>query len=122
MNSRPFAVKMSLLMNFAAYQKLSRKTAQYPKIGRSFIYPVLGLVGEAGEVAEKVKKVMRNKKGKIDKEFLKMIELELGDVLWYLSNLATEFGLSLEKIARKNLDKLLDRKKRNKIHSEGDLR
>jgi NTP pyrophosphatase (non-canonical NTP hydrolase) len=109
-------------MNFARYQKLSRQTAQYPKIGKPFIYPLLGLAGEAGEVVEKVKKVMRNKKGKIDKEFLKMIELELGDVLWYLANLATEFGLSLEKIAKKNLDKLFDRKKRDKIKGEGDLR
>jgi hypothetical protein len=30
--------------------------------------------------------------------------------------------LSLEEVAKKNLDKLFDRKKRGKIKSEGDLR
>ena len=40
-------------MTFEEYQKLSRKTAHYPKIGENFVYPVLGLTGEAGEVAEK---------------------------------------------------------------------
>jgi len=109
-------------MDFKRYQKLSRQTAQYPRIGKPFIYPLLGLVGEAGEVVEKIKKLMRNKKGRVDKEFLEMIELELGDVLWYLANLATELGLSLEEVAKKNLDKLFDRKKRGKIKSEGDLR
>jgi NTP pyrophosphatase (non-canonical NTP hydrolase) len=50
------------------------------------------------------------------------IEKELGDVLWYLANLATDLGLSLGAIAQLNLDKLEDRKKRNVIKGEGDDR
>ena len=50
-------------MDFKTYQKHARSTAQYPNLGSNYIYPTLGLVGEAGEVAEKVKKVIRDKKG-----------------------------------------------------------
>jgi len=42
--------------------------------------------------------------------------------LWYISNLATELNLSLDDIAKKNLDKLMDRKRRGKIHGSGDNR
>ena len=79
-------------MNFKEYQKLSRKTAIYPKKGKNFIYPVLGLVGESGEVAEKIKKVLSDKGGKIDKTTKDEITKELGDVLWYVSQISTELG------------------------------
>ena len=46
-------------MDFKTYQKKARETAQYPNLGSNFIYPTLGLVGEAGEVAEKIKKCPR---------------------------------------------------------------
>ena len=70
-------------MDFKTYQKKSRFTAQYPNLGSNYIYPTLGLVGEAGEVAEKVKKVIRDKKGIFDDESKKGLKKELGDVLWY---------------------------------------
>ena len=109
-------------MDFDEYQKVSRKTAIYPNRGKNYVYPTLGLVGEAGEVAEKVKKLIRDKKGKISDEFRKEIEKEMGDVFWYLAQLATEFNLSLDSIARKNIKKLLSRKKRGKLHGSGDNR
>jgi len=109
-------------MNFTVYQKRARKTAIYPNLGNNFIYPTLGLTGEAGEVAEKIKKVLRDKNGLIDKNTRRELKKELGDVLWYLANLATEIGLSLEEIARTNLKKLASRKKWGKIHGSGDNR
>jgi len=109
-------------MTFGEYQKLSRKTAQYPKIGESLVYPVLGLAGEAGEVAEKIKKLFRNKNGDLSQEYKLEIAKELGDVLWYLSQISTELNLSLEEVAQLNLEKLLDREKRGVIKSEGDNR
>lgn len=109
-------------MDFAKYQKLSRHTARYPKAGRNFIYPTLGLAGETGEVAEKIKKVLRDKKGKLDKTAKDEIKKELGDVLWYLTQLAAELGLSLDEIAKFNLEKLLSRLKRDKLSGNGDNR
>jgi NTP pyrophosphatase (non-canonical NTP hydrolase) len=109
-------------MDFNEYQKESRKTAIYPNQGKNFIYPTLGLAGESGEVADKIKKVIRDKKGKLDKETIEEIEKELGDVLWYLAQLASELGLSFENVAKKNLEKLFSRKERDKIKGSGDNR
>jgi NTP pyrophosphatase (non-canonical NTP hydrolase) len=109
-------------MTFADYQIEARKTAIYPNVGSNYIYPVLGLCGEAGEVAEKVKKIIRDKDGKVSDEDRKAIAKELGDGLWYLSNLCCEFGLTLDQIAVQNINKLRDRKNRDKLHGSGDNR
>lgn len=109
-------------MTFEEYQKKSRKTAQYPDAGSNFVYPTLGLVGEAGEVAEKIKKIIRDDGGEVLLEKKKEIEKELGDVLWYVSQLATELGLSLEEIAEKNIEKLYSRFDRGKLGGSGDNR
>lgn len=109
-------------MNFNEYQKRARKTAVYPKIGKNYIYPALGLGGESGEVLEKIKKLIRDKNGKVDAEFLMLVEKEMGDMLWYIANLAAEFKIPLDKIATNNIKKLSDRQKRNKLHGSGDLR
>ena len=109
-------------MDFNTYQKNARLTAQYPNLGSNYIYPTLGLVGEAGEVAEKVKKVIRDKKGVFDDESKKGLKKELGDVLWYVSNLCTEFNFSLDDIALQNLEKLKLRDAKGKISGSGDDR
>ena len=109
-------------MDFKTYQKEARKTAQYPNLGSNNIYPLLGLVGEAGEVAEKVKKVIRDKNGLFDDEAKEAIKKELGDVLWYLSNLCTEFNFSFEEVAFQNLKKLKLRAAKGKISGSGDDR
>lgn len=109
-------------MTFEEYQKKSRKTAKYPDAGSNFIYPTLGLAGEAGEVAEKIKKVIRDDGGEVLPEKKKDIEKELGDVLWYVSQIATELGLSLEEVAEKNIEKLYSRLERDKLHGDGDNR
>lgn len=109
-------------MDFKEYQKKARKTAIYPNRGRNFIYPTLGLCGEAGEIAEKIKKVIRDKNGLVDQQTKEEVAKELGDVLWYISTLATELGLNLEKIATQNIEKLYSRKKRGKLKGSGDNR
>lgn len=50
------------------------------------------------------------------------IKKELGDVLWYLAQIASELNLSLDGVAELNLQKLASRKKRNKLHGNGDNR
>ena len=109
-------------MELNDYQRESRKTALYPEVGSNAIYPTLGLVGEAGEVADKVKKILRDKKGFFDKESKDEIKFELGDVLWYVSQLSSELGYELEDVANANLKKLKSRKNRGKIQGSGDNR
>ncbi|HKY55106.1 MAG TPA: nucleoside triphosphate pyrophosphohydrolase family protein, partial [Anaerolineales bacterium] len=109
-------------MDFNDYQTKSRKTAKYNIIGHPVIYPTLGLVNEAGEVAGKIKKVFRDKDGQISDETLEALKAELGDVLWYLAQVATELELSLDDIAEANIDKLYDRLERDKIRGDGDNR
>ena len=109
-------------MDFLAYQQQSRTTARYPDAGTNPIYPTLGLCGEAGEVADKVKKVIRDRGGSFSPEVIAALKLELGDVLWYVAQLATELGLDLNDIAQANLDKLASRAARNVIAGDGDNR
>ena len=109
-------------MDFKEYQEKSRKTALYPEVGNNFVYPTLGLAGEAGEVSEKIKKVIRDKGGVIDAATAQEIQKELGDVLWYLSQIASELTLSLEDVATGNLQKLYDRMERGALRGSGDNR
>ena len=109
-------------MDFDTYQQKARNTAVYPSLGSNIIYPTLGLVGEAGEVAEKIKKIIRDKDGIYDDFSKKEIKKELGDVLWYLSNLSFELGFTLEDVADTNLRKLEERSLRGNISGSGDNR
>ena len=109
-------------MEINHYQRESRKTAMYRDIGKNAIYPTLGLVGESGEVADKVKKILRDNKGVFDKKSKEAIKLELGDVLWYVSQLSSELGFELEEVAEANLKKLYSRKLRDRISGSGDNR
>ncbi len=109
-------------MNFQEYQEQSRKTAIYPKVGDNFVYPILGIAGESGEVAEKVKKVLREKNGIIDEEAKREITKELGDLLWYMSQLASELEISFDYVAQKNITKTQSRMERRTLLGNGDNR
>ena len=108
-------------MELSDYQQRSRHTAQYPR-SASLVYPALGLAGEAGEVAEHVKKAIRDDASSITPERKAALARELGDVLWYLSQLATELELELDAIAAENLDKLRSRQRRGVLSGSGDDR
>ncbi|MFN3705968.1 MAG: nucleoside triphosphate pyrophosphohydrolase family protein [Thermoflexales bacterium] len=109
-------------MTLDEYQQEAARTAQYPLIGHDVIYPTLGLTNEAGEVAGKVKKIFRDKGGVISEADRAALGAELGDVLWYLAQVCTALGLSLEDVAQQNLAKLASRLARGVIHGEGDDR
>jgi NTP pyrophosphatase (non-canonical NTP hydrolase) len=109
-------------MNFTDYQTKSRRTANYPSVGHAVIYPTLGLTNEAGEVAGKVKKIFRDKGGIIGEAERQALKSELGDVLWYLTQVCTELELSLEEVAGYNIEKLYSRLERGKIGGDGDNR
>ena len=110
------------LLDFDKYQRLASETAEYPNMGDNYVYPALGVAGEAGEVAEKVKKQLRNHNGEITDEFREKISKELGDVLWYIAAMCTELNLSMNRVAKDNLLKLRSRAERGVIKSEGDER
>jgi NTP pyrophosphatase (non-canonical NTP hydrolase) len=109
-------------LDLSEYQQRSRETAVYPDAGENLTYPALGLCGEAGEVAEKVKKAIRDDGGELTEERREALAAELGDVLWYLAQLATEARLDLDAIAEENITKLLSRKERNVLQGSGDTR
>ena len=109
-------------MDFKDYQEKSRKTALYPDKDNNFIYPTLGLADESGEVVGKIKKVMRDQGGTLNEENRKEIGKELGDVLWYIAQMATELGLDMNEIAEGNIEKLYSRMERGKLQGSGDNR
>lgn len=126
-------------MNFNEYQAETAKTAIYPGKGSpiGLFYTALGL-GEAGEVQGKIKKVLRDDapseeldpvgfleflyEGSITDERREQIKGELGDVLWYASQMASEAGLSLDEVAAANLSKLASRADRGVLKGSGDNR
>lgn len=108
---------------FNAYQSKASTTAKFPKGSTEGLsYCTLGLNGEAGEVAELIKKMLRDEGGKLSLERREKLKKELGDVLWYLSQVARLANLTLQEVAEANIEKLFSRKERGKIHGDGDDR
>lgn len=111
-------------MDFDEYQQLASRSAVFNKneVDYKLMYLSMGLAGESGEAIEKLKKVMRNDRGVVNDESRAKIVAELGDVLWYLSQLARELGVSLSDVAKGNIAKLEGREGRGTIVGEGDVR
>lgn len=124
-------------MDFNEYQDKALKTAQYPAVGSNMVYPALKLAGEAGELADKIGKHWRNfnakysngndisvgiQAGTLSPDQRTKIILELGDILWYVSAISQEIGVTLDYIAIENINKLTGRAERGTILSEGDIR
>ena len=120
-------------LSFEEYQRRAAATAIYPSVavnpnsvgesrGGDYIYPALGLCGEAGEVAEKIKKIIRDKDGLVDKTDRAAVAKELGDVLWYVAALCKEFELDMSEVAQGNLDKLAARAANGTLGGSGDNR
>ena len=108
--------------HFHAYQQASRKTWGEISMDSPIVYPTLGLVNEAGEVAGKIKKIFRDKGGHISPGDREALKYELGDVLWYLTQICTELDLTLQEVATANIEKLYSRLERGQIRGEGDNR
>ncbi len=108
-------------VELSEYQRRSRSTAHYPRTD-ALAYPALGLAGEAGEFADHAKKVIRDDDGVVSAERREAMSKELGDVLWYVAQLATELDLELEQIAQENIEKLESRMRRGVLAGSGDDR
>src|ERR1700730_9962739 len=69
--------------------------------------PLLGLAGEVGELQSEYKKALRDGDG--PELFRERFSEELGDVLWYVADLATKLDFDLNRIAELNLEKSRER-------------
>ena len=121
-------------MNASEYQVKAHDFASY---GENPMYPALGLSEEAGEVCGKIAKFIRKHEG-IDPmtaryelenkvtvtddelKFRKDLSRELGDTMWMLAELCTNYGLDMGEVMAENIEKLADRKDKGLIIGEGD--
>ena len=110
------------MKDFNTYQTESRKTWGTIPMDHPIVYPTIGLINEAGEVAGKIKKIFRDQNGQITEEDRQSLKSELGDVLWYLTQICTELDLTLEEVAETNIAKIFSRQKRGKLEGDGDNR
>ena len=93
-------------MTINEYQKLAMTTLN-PDLDKKdvLINGVMGLCGESGEVIDIVKKHLAQGH-ELDKE--KIIK-ELGDVAWYMAEVATVLDVELEEVLVQNIEKLKKR-------------
>ena len=110
-------------MTMNEYQVSAHVTSKSTQIGgNGWLYPALGLANEAGEMLGKIKKIYRDNGGILGDTDRLAMQAELGDVLWYVAELATQLGINLGHIAACNLYKLADRSSRGVIGGNGDER
>ena len=110
-------------MQLNEYQNEATKTAVLDHVGVDpVVFLGLCLSGEVGEVNQKIKKALFANEDLHSVNFKENISHELGDVLWYLSQLAKQLNLNLEEIAKDNLLKVNYRMERNKLGGSGDSR
>jgi len=110
-------------MELNEYQDRAHETSHDTMIGGDLLlYPVLGLAGEAGELLNKIKKIYRDSGGIYTHDDRNSVIAELGDILWYVSEVATQLSVELERVAADNVLKLASRADRGVIGGSGDNR
>lgn len=102
-------------MNFSEYQD---KAQRYRLPSSDEQYVLLNLSAEVGEFMGHLAKAIRDQT-QVDVDILAK---ELGDILWHVSALCDDMGISLDAVAMMNLDKLESRRIRNQITGSGDNR
>lgn len=96
-------------MEFDIYQIEAQKTDRVAPHDDSnelisLVVPMLGLAGETGQLLSEYKKHLRD--GEAHRLFKERVSEELGDLLWYIANVASKFGLTLDEVATDNLAKV----------------
>ncbi len=91
-------------MDLRTYQERAKKTDRNPGTDdQARMIPLAGLASETGELLGEYKKYLRD--GENHRLFKERLSEEVGDLLWYVANVATKFDLDLAQVAEKNLDK-----------------
>ncbi len=90
-------------MTLNEYQKFAAQGIHTATLEREPVVGfALGLAGEAGEVVDDIKKrIFHGREVPIEHT-----AEELGDVMWYVANIASQYNLSLEDILIQNVVKL----------------
>jgi len=89
------------------YQKATSLTAIYPKDNDyDLIYLANGIMSEVGEIMGKNKKIIRDDNCQYSPEKIEAISKEIGDVLWYMSEIASAFGIDFNFVAGNNFQQL----------------
>ena len=97
------------LISCTEYQEFASSALQPKFKGEFGLYGfALGLGGETGEVLDAIKKRELYERKDIPVEH---IEEELGDVMWYVANICTTYGLKLDDVLEQNVQKLRERYK-----------
>ena len=95
-------------MDLNEFQREANRTDQRPGTNEgALLFPVIGLSSEVGSLVRHVKKRLRD--GDAHELFSAEMAEELGDVLWYVANLAEKLDLHLDEIAERNLRKVRGR-------------
>ena len=90
-------------MTINEYQQLAMVTLNKDLDEKDvLINGVMGLCGESGEAIDLVKKWL-SQGHELDRD--KLIG-EIGDVAWYIAEIATALGVTLEDVLERNIDKL----------------
>lgn len=105
-------------LSFDEYQAEASDTTQFDTgTQQSKMISVLGLTGEVGELTTEYKKAIRD--GESYKLFRQKLTEELGDILWYLSSIASQEDILLSEIVRSNVKKIKNRW--HNLYPEGQL-
>ena len=108
----------TLNLSFLIYQEKSKRTMNTALETKDQLNNyVFGLVGEVGEVVDLLKKFFFHGH-EVDSNRLKS---ELGDILWYVSAVASLFNINLQEIAQGNVEKL-EKRYPNGFSSEASIK
>lgn len=128
---------MTNSLDFATYSRAASSTAKYPHPFKNILYSAGKISGEIGELNEIIFKQLRispehqlepgleegynvvlcTAEDFMSPDAINKAELELGDILWYLNDIAINLGTTLEAVALRNLDKLKARREAGTITS-----
>lgn len=103
-------------MKFNTYQEHAKTFAVVTAEDYDYLLP--GLAGEVGEFSQLIAKAVRDDNPPSKENLVK----ELGDILWFVSLLATRIGVPLSEVAQGNIEKLSSRLHRGTIQGSGDNR
>ena len=102
-------------MQFNDYQE---KSMSFRLPSASKYYSIIGLSGEVGELHSMLAKNIRDG----SEIYVDGLRKELGDILWFISAIATDYGLTLDEVANANNEKLKRRQINGTIKGSGDNR